>query len=149
MQFPQTSTFNRSTNYSAALSAPGTRKTSDFDIVANFGLLRRRASDADVISDKESLYYQFRVDRLTKVRMTLENRLERDPIAGFFRDRSLFGRFLDADGRRISRASDSARPEDTVALVSRRLRPGTYYLQLKSNFSDDIRYRVQLRRTAQ
>lgn len=144
-----TSSCNPIIDRSAVLPVSITRNSSDFDIVANLGLLKRRARDRDTISDKESLYYQFRVDRVTKVRLTLENRLEKDPVAGFFRDRSLFARFVDADGRRLSADSDSARPEETVSLLSRRFRPGIYYLRLKSNFSGNIRYGIELRRAAQ
>ncbi|WP_088890842.1 hypothetical protein [Leptolyngbya ohadii] len=78
-----TSSCNPIIDRSAVLPVSITRNSSDFDIVANLGLLKRRARDRDTISDKESLYYQFRVDRVTKVRLTLENRLEKDPVAGF------------------------------------------------------------------
>lgn len=137
--------FDRPLNRSAAFTPARDRRSADFDVFVNFGLLKRRASDSDTLSDRDSLYYQFRLDRRARVEMTIENRLERDPIAGFLQNRSFFGRFFNADGDTVSKNSGSARPEETVDLTTRRLRPGTYYLRLESNFRGDIRYRLQLR----
>lgn len=148
MQASQSS-YSTLTNRSAVFPTLRNRaRPSEFDVIGNLGVLSRSARDADTLNGKETVFYQFRLDRVSKVRTTLENRLRRDPVAGFFRDRSLFSTFLDADGRRISPDSRTARPEDSVTLVSRRLSPGTYYLRLRSNFSGDLPYRIEFRRLA-
>ncbi|HEY9697371.1 MAG TPA: hypothetical protein V6D10_08915 [Trichocoleus sp.] len=118
------------------------------DVIADFGFIKRRSRDASVISDKESLYYKFSLDRVTKIRVSLENRLNSDFFAGFLADRSLFSQFLNSNGQKIGSASKSAKPEDTIGFVTRRLNPGVYYLQLKSNFSGDIKYKLELQTTA-
>lgn len=132
---------------STSLQALSRKVPSSSDIVSNFGSLRR-SSNASVISDKESLYYKFNLKRVTKVRLDLENRLDSDFFAGFLADRSLFAQFLNSNGEKIGRATDSVKPEDELGYVTRRLNPGVYYLQLKSNYSGDVKYKIQLRTTA-
>lgn len=109
----------------------------------NIGTLKNRASFSDEVNKDEPNTYTFKLNRQTRLEVTLEN----EESLGFF---DVFGtkkrvqaELFNNNGKEL-KSTDRIRPEDEDDFnIS--LKPGTYSIKITGRSEKDVEYELKLR----
>lgn len=134
---------------SSAMAAISSRKAPDFTLKKDFSTLKSSSfNDSDTASAAKPIYYQFKLDRRTKVKLTLDNQRRFNPFTDLLKAPNLFATVLDDDGRSVQ-ASSKAGPGKSESFTTRSLDEGTYFLKMSiSGSRRDVKYALKIRRAS-
>lgn len=127
-----------------------TRSASDtFDISKDFGTLKSSSQSVSNTASKQNpIFYKFKLDKDSKVRVTLENKRRFNPFTDLFTTPSIFATIFDSDKSTVQTLS-KVDPGKNRKLTSKKLDSGTYYLKVAvSGSKRDVRYNLQIRRAS-
>jgi hypothetical protein len=132
------------------LSSSVRRSSSLFDIDKDFGTLSssKTKTASSTASKQDSIYYQFDIDKRSKVRLTLQNKRSFNPFTDLFKKPSVFASVLNESGRVLQTLS-GVEPSDTKKFTTNKFDSGTYYLKVSVKGSNrSVDYTLQIRRAS-
>ena len=127
-----------------------TRSASDsFDITKDFGTLKSSSqSTSNTASKQNPIFYKFKLDKDSKVRLTLENKRRFNPFTDLFNTPSVFATIFDSDKSSVQTLS-KVDPGKSQKFTTKKLESGTYYLKVSVGGSKrEVKYNLQVRRAS-
>jgi hypothetical protein len=150
MLFLMNALLTRNSTSTNLLSPSIRRSASLFDIDKDFGTLNssKTKTASSNASKQDPIYYRFKLDKRSGVRLTLENNRSFNPFTDLLKKPSVFAAVLNDNGRTLQTLS-GVDPGKTDKFTTNKFDSGTYYLRVSvkgSNRSAD--YTLQVRRAS-